>query len=88
LSKGNVSLRTAQAAMRHSDPSLTANVYTDPKLLDVRAALDVLPQLPLDESVPEQGKTGVSPSENAGKQVSPDCTPDCTRSRKSVSKTG
>src|SRR5437016_1930157 len=30
LSRGGVPLRTAQAAMRHSDPSLTANVYTDP----------------------------------------------------------
>jgi hypothetical protein len=47
LSKGGVSLRTAQAAMRHSNPSLTANVYTDPRLLDVGAALDVLPALPL-----------------------------------------
>jgi hypothetical protein len=35
--------------MRHSDPSLTANVYTDPKLLDVRGALDALPSLPLDD---------------------------------------
>ena len=25
--------------MRHSDPSLTANVYTDPKLLDVAGAV-------------------------------------------------
>jgi hypothetical protein len=48
LSKGGVPLRTAQAAMRHSDPSLTANVYTDPRLLDVHAALDSLPGLPLD----------------------------------------
>src|SRR5439155_7986767 len=48
LSKGGVPLRTAQAAMRHSDPSLTANVYTDPKLLDVHDALDALPSLPLD----------------------------------------
>ena len=47
LSRGGVSLRTAQAAMRHSDPSLTANVYTDPKLLDVAGALDSLPGLPL-----------------------------------------
>src|SRR5262249_55676280 len=39
LSKGGVPLRTAQAAMRHSDPSLTANVYTDPRLLDVAGAL-------------------------------------------------
>jgi integrase len=46
LSRGGVSLRTAQAAMRHSDPSLTANVYTDPKLLDVGAALNALPTLP------------------------------------------
>jgi Phage integrase family len=47
LSKGGVPLRTAQAAMRHSDPSLTANVYTDPRLLDVSAALNALPALPL-----------------------------------------
>jgi hypothetical protein len=30
--------------MRHSDIKLTMNVYTDPKLLDVRAALDALPR--------------------------------------------
>ncbi len=48
LSKGGVPLRTAQAAMRHADPSLTANVYTDPRLLDVTGALDALPSLPLD----------------------------------------
>lgn len=35
LSGAGVRLRTAQAAIRHSDPSLTANVYTDPKPLDV-----------------------------------------------------
>ncbi len=47
LSKADVPLRTAQAAMRHSDPSLTANVYTDPKLLDMAAAVASLPDLPL-----------------------------------------
>ena len=47
LSKGGVPLRTAQAAMRHSTPTLTANVYTDPKLLDITGALDALPLLPL-----------------------------------------
>ena len=46
-SKVGVPLRTAQAAMRHSDPSLTANVYTDPKLLDVAGAVASLPYLPL-----------------------------------------
>lgn len=45
LSKGGVSLRTAQAAMRHSDPSLTANVYTDTTMLDVAGALEALPKL-------------------------------------------
>jgi integrase len=48
LGRGGVPLRTVQAAMRHSDPKLTANVYTDPKLLDVRGALDALPRLPLE----------------------------------------
>jgi integrase len=48
LGRGGVPLRTAQAAMRHSDPKLTANVYTDPKLLDVQGALDALPSLRLD----------------------------------------
>jgi hypothetical protein len=33
--------------MRHSDIKLTMGVYTDPKLLDVRGALDALPGLPL-----------------------------------------
>src|SRR5262249_49729161 len=47
LSKGGVAPRTAQAAMRHSDIKLTMGVYTDPKLLDVRSALDTLPPLPL-----------------------------------------
>ena len=36
--------------MRHSKIDLTMNVYTDPRLLDVRAALDVLPSLPLGGS--------------------------------------
>jgi len=47
LSKGGVSPRTAQAAMRHSKIDLTMNVYTDPKLLDVAGALETLPSLPL-----------------------------------------
>jgi len=55
LSKGGVPLRTAHAAMRHSDPKLTANVYTDPKLLDVRGALDALPALPLTGGRPDIG---------------------------------
>src|ERR1039457_7704408 len=58
LSKGGVAPRTAQAAMRHSDIRLTMGVYTDPKLLDVRGALDALPVLSLDVGLttPEAGK--------------------------------
>ena len=33
--------------MRHSDPSLRANVYTDSKLLAVAGAVASLPDLPL-----------------------------------------
>ena len=40
LNKAGVAPRTAQQAMRHSDIRLTMEVYTDPKLLDVRGALD------------------------------------------------
>ena len=50
LSKGGVTPRTAQAAMRHSSLDLTMNVYTDPRLLDVAGALESLPDLPLDEA--------------------------------------
>src|SRR5262249_24075753 len=56
LSKGGVAPRTAQAAMRHSDIKLTMGVYTDPKLLDVRGALDALPALPL-QSEQSEGQT-------------------------------
>jgi hypothetical protein len=33
--------------VRHSKIDLTLTVYTDPRLLDVRGALDALPALPL-----------------------------------------
>src|SRR3954462_10641132 len=33
--------------MRHSDIKLTMGVYTDPRLLDVRGAVEKLPSLPL-----------------------------------------
>ena len=58
LCRAGVPLRTAQAAMRHSDPSLTANVYTDPKLLDVAGALEALPSLqPNSVEVTEAART-------------------------------
>jgi integrase len=45
LSKSGVAPRTAQAAMRHSSLDLTMNVYTDPRLLDVRQVVESLPAL-------------------------------------------
>jgi hypothetical protein len=62
LSKGGVSLRTAQAAMRHADPSLTANVYTDPKLLDIAGALDALPTLPRGLGQADTRERGTGPT--------------------------
>jgi integrase len=57
LSKGGVSPRTAQAAMRHSKIDLTMNVYTDPKLLDVHGALDALPTLDLNSNPQAEAQT-------------------------------
>lgn len=71
LSKAGASPRTAQAAMRHSDLGLTMNVYTDPKLLDVRGAVERLPDFPLDavaemcdaeESLAATGSDGDAPN--------------------------
>ncbi|HEX3313583.1 MAG TPA: site-specific integrase, partial [Gemmataceae bacterium] len=68
MSKGGVAPRTAQAAMRHSDIRLTMQTYTDPKLLDVRGAVEALPDLPLtggrptsDEAIAATGTDGSHP---------------------------
>jgi hypothetical protein len=47
LSLADVSPRTAQAALRHSDIKLTMGTYTDARLLDTRRAIEKLPLLPL-----------------------------------------
>jgi hypothetical protein len=60
LSKGGVAPRTAQAAMRHSKIDLTMTVYTDPALLDVRGALDALPDLALDSAREAEWATGTA----------------------------
>jgi len=45
LAKAGVPLQLLQKAMRHSDPKLTANVYSHLELLDLAGALDSLPDL-------------------------------------------
>ncbi len=57
LCAAGVPLRTAQAVMRHSKPELTANIYTDPKLLDVAGAIDALPALTLPPLADPTGTT-------------------------------
>ncbi len=42
LAMNGVSFQIAVRLMRHSDPRLTANLYTDPMLLDMRKAVAVL----------------------------------------------
>jgi integrase len=61
LAAGNVSSSVRRRLMRHHSASnLTDDVYTDPKLLDLWGALDVLPPIPLDGGVTgdEQRATG------------------------------
>ena len=58
LCAAGVPLRTAQAAMRHSKPELTAAIYTDPQLLDIAGAIASLPDLsvprPAESPAPQQ----------------------------------
>ncbi|NQU26515.1 MAG: site-specific integrase [Candidatus Nealsonbacteria bacterium] len=77
LSKGGVAPRTAQAAMRHSTLDLTMNVYTDPRLLDVHGALDVLPGLPLngDDPTAETATGTDGGSEKAFRKFAPGFAP-------------
>ena len=67
LSKGGVMPRTAQAAMRHGSLDMTMQHYTDPRLLDVAGAMDVLPSLPLDE--PPKRESAKATGTDAGSLV-------------------
>ena len=73
LSKGGVSPRTAQAAMRHSDVNLTMNTYTDPKLLDVAGAMESLPTFPLgaEAAQVERGRNVLSATGTDDSPASP-----------------
>ena len=50
LAANRVSPRAAQAFMRHTDPRLTAGVYTDEKLLPLAAELLNVPSIPTAQS--------------------------------------
>ena len=68
-------MRTAQATMRHSDPKLTANIYTDPELLDVAGALETLPKLPLNEEIESEQNLQIS-GETKSALVAPTVAPN------------
>ncbi len=67
LAAAGVPLITAQKLMRHSDPKLTANVYTDPRLLDMAGAVEALSPIAPTAFVtptvtPTQSHSGVTES--------------------------
>ena len=69
-------MRTAQAAMRHSKPDLTANVYTDPRLLDIAGAVEVLPEIPVFDSGAEQQALRATGTDDATPKIhDPGCSP-------------
>ncbi len=67
MSKGGVAPRTAQAAMRHKKIDLTMSVYTDPRLLDVRGALNALPSLALAPTLAPTPDKSVQAGSSPGK---------------------
>ena len=60
--------------MRHSDPKLTANTYTDPSLLDVAGAVESLPRFD-QGGAQEQRATGTEG------RLAPDLPPDFATER-------
>ncbi len=76
LSVGGVAPRIAQAAMRHSSIVLTMNVYTDPRLLDVRQALDALPSLPLNGSPQQDRQRAKATGTDDHRSVAPTVAPN------------
>ncbi len=73
LSAAGVAPRVAQAAMRHSDISLTMNTYTDARLLDTASAVESLPDLGGQPDCPNVGRMvapTVAPEADFGGQIS------------------
>jgi hypothetical protein len=52
-----VPLTVAQRLMRHSDPKMTANVYTDIRVLDLHGAVGAPPSV-VPKVVPAGGTSG------------------------------
>ena len=76
LSASGVAPRIAQAAMRHSDVNLTMSVYTDPRVLDVRGALESLPHLTLDQHPHDERQQATATGTDAESLVAPTVAPN------------
>ncbi len=98
LSKAGVAPRVAQAAMRHSNISLTMSTYTDARLLDTSAAVESLPTFSLSdlsttafhttqESICNQEKF-VTVSETGVQNVAPNVAPTSVQPSRFESITG
>jgi len=74
LSIAGVAPRVAQAAMRHSNISLTITTYTDARLLDTAQAVESLPSLPLADLSPQSDRRTLEPTtgQNGQNQSIPD----------------
>ena len=66
MGKAGVPLQLAQRAMRHSDPKLTANLYTHLGLVDVAGAVAALPSIPrVEDTSANEGRISVNEKPNA-----------------------
>ena len=72
----NLPTRTAQEFMRHCDQRLTTQTYTHKRSINLRAALDSLPDIPLDEGRPEREQLSATGTYD---EV-PNCKADCKAS--------
>ena len=73
LAANRVSPRAAQALMRHTDPRLTAGVYTDEKLLPLAAELLNVPSIPTGQ--PASPRVAELPAERDLQSLVADLTP-------------
>ena len=92
LVKAGVSLAAAQRLMRHSDPKLTANIYTHTLLPDKARELAKLPHIRpalTDKSAPRGGALGKTGTEDTRPFELPPSSPSMNATARTMSrKTG
>jgi integrase len=68
LALAGVELRRTQRLMRHSDPKLTATVYTDPALLDLAGEVAKLSSTQVQQTSRESGRIETHQATNEKRQ--------------------